>query len=143
MKMKRFPEIRKQCEERGLRDPLHAFIKQRSGAKERGIGFELTFEEWWNFWKDSYHLRGGGDDQLCMARNGDVGPYAIGNVSMLTNRQNALEYSKSQKLKDDAKARAADRWAEVLEYAAFVNAKHGPNLPYEAMMARRLAKSET
>lgn len=69
------------------------FKNQRSGATWRGISFELTFEEWLNIWVDSGHLheRGPRKGQYVMARFGDKGPYAIGNVRIITVEENNAE----------------------------------------------------
>jgi hypothetical protein len=51
-------------------------------ATKRGVEFLLTFDEWWQIWKDSgkWTERGAGTDKYCMSRYGDEGPYAVGNV---------------------------------------------------------------
>lgn len=52
--------------------------QQKGHAKERGIGFKLTFEQWWDIWQQSgyYHLRGKNKDSYVMSRYGDIGAYA-------------------------------------------------------------------
>ncbi len=62
----------------------------RNDSKRRGISFDLTFEQWLEIWESSGHLheRGRRRDQYQMARTGDVGPYAVGNVSIITCREN-------------------------------------------------------
>ncbi|HDR8930452.1 TPA: hypothetical protein QDA84_000445 [Burkholderia vietnamiensis] len=83
--------IRESAVCRGLRDPLKAFWQQRHSAVSRGISFDLTFLEWWSIWEPHYHLRGVRSGQMVMARNGDDGPYAVGNVSIKTARANHRE----------------------------------------------------
>lgn len=70
-----------------------AFYAQKGCAVDRGIGWEFTFESWLEFWMASgkWSERGQASGEYCMARNGDVGPYAIGNVRIITNAQNAKE----------------------------------------------------
>jgi hypothetical protein len=55
----------------------------------RGIPFRLTFAEWWKIWKDSglYHLRG----RFVMHRINDEGPYAVGNVEIISKSDNFRE----------------------------------------------------
>lgn len=62
-------------------------------AEMRGVGFELTYAEWYGIWLASGKLseRGRKADQYCMARIGDTGVYCVGNVKIITNRENALE----------------------------------------------------
>jgi hypothetical protein len=65
-----------------------AYAAHKCSAKKRGIEFLLSFEEWYNIWQQSGKQRGRGSDLYCMARHNDIGPYAIGNVSIITNREN-------------------------------------------------------
>lgn len=68
----------------------HKFLRQRCKAKQRGIEWLLTFDEWWAIWTESGHWQERGHNFGCyvMARHGDVGPYAVGNVSIITHSQN-------------------------------------------------------
>jgi hypothetical protein len=71
----------------------NAFLVQRADARRRGIPFLLTFEEWWTIWHASgyWERRGKLAGQYVMARYGDVGPYALGNVRICTFGDNARE----------------------------------------------------
>ena len=68
------------------------FQQQKYMAKRRGIEFLFTFEEWIKMWEDSgkWNERGRGAKKYCMARHNDIGPYAVGNVSIQTNQENWL-----------------------------------------------------
>lgn len=83
--------------------PIRQFQVHRASAKERGIEFKLTFEEWDQWWKDSghYHERGKGIGKYVMARKGDIGPYAIGNLECLLHGDNirAAHLGKTRKAK--------------------------------------------
>lgn len=57
-----------------------AFYAQRSGAKRRGIGWELTFDQWLTWWGEDIHRRGNGHGDLQMQRIADAGPYALDNI---------------------------------------------------------------
>ncbi len=61
-----------------------AFDKQRSNAARRGVKWLITLPQWADVWKASgrWEQRGKSAGSYCMARNGDAGPYAIGNVSI-------------------------------------------------------------
>lgn len=83
--------IRTYAKDRGLRDPMKAFKQQCYSALERGIAFDLSFSQWWMLWEPHYHLRGVRSGQMVMARNGDSGPYALGNVTIKTARANHRE----------------------------------------------------
>lgn len=85
---------RKANRKRRIENPLKVvYATQKTQAKNRGIVFLLTFDEWLTIWRDSGRLseRGLGGTKYCMARHGDVGPYAIGNVRICTNRENRRE----------------------------------------------------
>lgn len=75
------------------------FGQQRNNAGHRGIGWELTFGQWWRIWKASgkWAERGRGHG-YCMCRHGDVGPYALGNVYIATGAENAFIANKRNAL---------------------------------------------
>ncbi len=67
------------------------YNQHKRNATRRGIEFLLTFEEWLNIWTQSGKLdqRGLKRGQYVMCRNGDQGPYAVGNVYIDLNEINA------------------------------------------------------
>ncbi|MBS0427139.1 MAG: hypothetical protein JSR41_07610 [Proteobacteria bacterium] len=71
----------------------NAFRMQKNAAARRGIEWHLTFEQWLAIWQASGKLdqRGIGKDRFVMARHGDVGPYALGNVEIITHSQDAKD----------------------------------------------------
>ena len=72
------------------RTPKQRYCRQRHHAKARGIEFLFTFEEWWDIWKDKFHLRGRSRYALCMARHGDKGADEVGNVALVTLRDTTI-----------------------------------------------------
>lgn len=90
-----------------LPDLQKKFYDQRQSAKVREIEFLLTFDEWLQTWIDSGHLeeRGQASKQYCMARFGDIGPYVVGNVKIITNYQNAKEMHAHRVIDDQVKAK--------------------------------------
>lgn len=64
---------------------------QKQNARQRGIGFELTYEQWLAVWGDKIELRGRGKGKYCMARNNDQGPYALDNVRIVPFENNNKE----------------------------------------------------
>jgi hypothetical protein len=68
-----------------------AYIRQKSKAKHRGIGFDFTFEQWLAWWGDDIDRRGCKRDSLVMARLNDAGDYVAGNVKKITFAQNIKE----------------------------------------------------
>lgn len=61
-------------------------------ASSRGIPFELTFEEWITWWKETglYDKRGRKGDEYCMCRKGDTGSYSLENIYCDTNTNNVI-----------------------------------------------------
>ena len=80
-----------------------AFEMQRYRAAYRGIDFLFTFEEWLEWWGDDIDKRGSGKNGLCMARNGDIGPYASWNVRKATISENSVEAMLGRKMSDETK----------------------------------------
>jgi hypothetical protein len=58
----------------------HKYYNQKRRAKLRGIGWELTFQQWLDWWGADLDNRGSGTSNLQMQRLADTGPYAIGNI---------------------------------------------------------------
>lgn len=58
------------------------------GAKKRGIEFKLSFDDWWGIWESSGHWNERGPNGYQMCRNGDEGPYEVGNVYIAHNTKN-------------------------------------------------------
>lgn len=71
--------------------PKGRFNRQKANAKQRGVEWQLTFEEWWQIWQESgkWEERGTGEKNYCMSRKHDDGPYAVGNVRIITNKANS------------------------------------------------------
>ncbi len=68
----------------------YAFLGQRHTSKQRGVVFNITFEEWRDWWGNDFHRRGKENDDLQMCRYGDEGPYEIGNIYKDTKANNKL-----------------------------------------------------
>ena len=69
----------------------------KNNAKSRGVEWRLTLDEFAKIWLDSGHWgeRGCHRGQYVMARRGDKGAYAVGNVRIVTVTQNHEEYKQS------------------------------------------------
>jgi predicted transcriptional regulator len=72
--------------------PFLRYTEQRRNARVRKIPWRMTFAEWWGIWQTSgkWTARGRGNG-YCMARRGDVGPYAVGNVEIITTKENSRQ----------------------------------------------------
>jgi len=73
--------------------PYGRYIAHRQNAKRRGIGFEMTFEEWMSIWENSgkFEQRGRGKGKYCMYRINDTGPYKDGNVFIGLSEDNVRD----------------------------------------------------
>jgi peroxiredoxin len=70
-----------------------AYTTHKHHAKLRDVPFLLTFDEWCAIWRESgkFAERGHCVGQYVMARTGDKGPYAVGNVRIATVSDNHAE----------------------------------------------------
>jgi hypothetical protein len=75
---------------RGLR---REFLQQRANARNRGIDWCLSFEQWRDWWLATGHVdeRGRLRGQWVMARPFDSGPYEIGNLLCLRAEDNVRQ----------------------------------------------------
>lgn len=61
---------------------------QKYHAKNRGILWNISYEEWLDLWTKSGQLENRSADGYVMCRNGDEGPYELGNVYIAHNSVN-------------------------------------------------------
>lgn len=66
------------------------WLDQRATSKKRGVDFNLSFEEYCEFWGDNFHKKGRRMTELCMGRYDDKGAYEVGNIYQCTNAENKL-----------------------------------------------------
>jgi len=83
----------------------HKYHCQKSKAKQRGISFELTFDEWWDIWQKSgkWEQRGCSEGGYVMSRFNDEGPYALNNVIIQTKYANDTEPQVIRKISNSKK----------------------------------------
>lgn len=94
------------------RTPYVCFREQRRKAiVERGIAWELTFDQWKAIWDASgrFEQRGIYSGQYVMGRYGDEGPYSVDNVYICLCSQNVLDYQNVNRLKRLSAASAAEQ----------------------------------
>lgn len=116
--------------------PFGKYKQQRENSERRGISFELTFAQWWLIWYRSgkYHLRGRRLGQYCMARKGDRGPYAVGNVEIKKNEENRSEFvftaEHRKKMSLAGKGRVCSYETRLKRSLSLMcNSNHGPRDP--------------
>jgi len=69
--------------------PEGKYSSHKHRAKQSGVEFNLTFDEWMNIWEPYWDQRGIGGMVMC--RTGDTGPYEVGNVRIDTQANNNRE----------------------------------------------------
>jgi hypothetical protein len=81
-----------------IRKERKAYTTHRLNAVRRGIEFQISFEEWFIWWKtdNRWEKRGNRKGNLVMARENDEGPYRIGNVFCATLEDNLHPYRKGR-----------------------------------------------
>lgn len=80
------------------RTPRGKYQQHKENARKRRIAFELTFEQWLDVWVSSGHFDERSNktaDGYVMARKGDRGPYAVGNVEIVPHRVNIAERNRN------------------------------------------------
>lgn len=79
--------------------PKRAYASHKNSAKQRGIAFTLSFEQWWELWEPHWERRGRGINDMCMCRRHDQGGYELGNVRIATVRENRHEAAMERKVR--------------------------------------------
>lgn len=82
---------------RGIRD---RYREQKRQASYRGISWEISLLEWLKIWSDSgnFGKRGKSLGYYVMARLGDLGPYKVGNVKIVTCSENIKEVRERERV---------------------------------------------
>jgi hypothetical protein len=86
-----------------------AFAKLRDHARERGISFTITFEEFCKFAKQSHYIESTGLGPMCITvdRKDNLRGYEPGNIQPLTRSANSIKRGKQ----DMMRSRHGFKWA--------------------------------
>lgn len=108
-------------------EAVKAYKVHRSNAKQRGIDFQFSLQEWWDWWliDSRWETRGVGAGRLVMARFGDTGPYAIDNVYCTTHEQNLKDIDPARRV-EAMVARHAQRKLEGIPHHLEVRGDQHP-----------------
>jgi hypothetical protein len=104
-------------------------------ARQRGIEWRLTFEEWCEVWRESgrWEQRGRHRGQYVMARFGDVGPYERGNIKICPVGENVGESNRDMNHPTENRSAVMKAWwagasaekrAEISRTLSMNNASH-------------------
>lgn len=80
------------------RTPRGKYVRHKQNARRRGVGFELTFAQWWHIWDMSgkWLLRGNRRGKYAMLRIADAGPYSVANVYIARVEVNTAECNRTR-----------------------------------------------
>jgi hypothetical protein len=78
-------------EKEWLKTPKGIFSVQKRKAKQRGIEWQLSFDQWWELWEKSGKWNERGVDGYAMCRYSDTGSYSVDNIRIDTFKNNSLE----------------------------------------------------
>jgi len=115
-----------------------AFTANRRSAKQRGIAWNLTYEEWVAIWDASgnWNRRGRGRDRYCMARKGDSGPYETGNVYVCTNLENCRDFRRAFSEWQNEVVRIG-QLARTMSSRGWTFVKERKQKPYQVQLGRK------
>ncbi len=84
-----------------MKNAKRDYRQHKRNSALRGIGFDLTFEQWWAIWQQSgqYPNRGRRLGQYVMARKWDSGPYAVDNVEIQQCSENGRTREKRRRFR--------------------------------------------
>lgn len=101
------------------------YLRHKNCAKQRGIEFDLTFDEWLEIWGDRLDQRGkrGGQYQMCRTR--DEGAYRPGNVRIATVAENQEEAGDTKRRRNLVKAWTFDG-EDRSDLRDWVHERHAP-----------------
>lgn len=101
--------------------PRGQYSVHKHNAAVRGVGFDLTYEQWWSIWALSgrWSKRGNRHGLYVMCRRSDEGPYTLDNVYIdLFNRNLSDARAKSLRVR-----RKHTRKTTTVRYDADVDGK--------------------
>lgn len=64
--------------------------KTKAQAKFRGEDYSLTFDEYYELWKDDWHNKGRKADNICMTRRDPAGGWHKDNVELVTRQEHLI-----------------------------------------------------
>lgn len=76
-----------------IKEAKQRYREHKNNARGRKIDFIISFDEWYKIWFDSgkWSQRGNKAGCYVMGRFGDVGPYSVNNVRIISFEQNNSE----------------------------------------------------
>ena len=114
------------------------FRYQRARARQRGIDWMLSFDQWYQWWQSTGHWeeRGITSGKYVMSRFGDQGPYSLDNIFCQTRDDNCREANyklKGRKRSEDFRKNLREKLSGVPKphQQGSLNRFHNSNLTEE------------
>ena len=70
-----------------IQDMYYAWMKRKAQAKFRKEEWELQWEDFYELWKDCWHLKGRLADDVCMTRDDIEKPWSKENTIIISRRE--------------------------------------------------------
>ena len=125
----------------------HKYACHKSKAKDRGIEFNLTYEEWWDIWQKSgkWEQRGAGMNQYVMSRYNDKGAYIVGNVFIQLASENKREGNLGREIPRSIthQKKLTASLKRTFSDPNYVNPNKGKHNPYAAINGKKGAKMQS
>lgn len=80
-------------------DMYYAWMRRKAQAKFRQEEWELEWEDFYELWKDQWHLKGRLPDDICMTRDDHEKSWSKQNTILITRRQHLQNQLYLRKLK--------------------------------------------
>lgn len=81
------------------------WLRAKAQANFRKEGWDMTFEQFYDLWKNDWHNRGRLAENMCMTRKNDTIPWTAENTILITR----LEHLQEQNLKQIGKPKKRKR----------------------------------
>ena len=125
----------------------HKYACHKSKAKQRGIEFKLTYEQWWEIWQQSgkWEQRGAGMNQYVMSRFNDKGAYVYDNVFIQPASENKREGNLGRKIPRSIthQEKLTESLKRTFNDPNYVNHNKGKNNPYGAINGQKGAMKQS
>jgi hypothetical protein len=73
------------------------WLVSKAQANFRGEEWQLTFEEYYQMWRNDWDNRGRYPENMCMTRIDKEGPWAVGNVHVITRKEHLQEQGRARR----------------------------------------------
>lgn len=90
------PHVWKSGPDEFRHDMYTPWMRSRAQATFRNEGWDLTFEEYYDLWKDDWHNRGRKPDDVCMTRRDPDLSWSKDNCYIITRKEHLAEQGRAR-----------------------------------------------